>query len=74
MNIYTMLGPNVDAQFRAFFETAADKASPRRFTGEPLTGFGTLPEYPERSSQELRQEAEHREPPDPPWYASGEES
>jgi len=65
MDLFAALAndPNVDPALRRIFATpkpdvrvaAFDKASPRRFTGEPMTGFGDFEDdrtYEERAEDE----------------------
>lgn len=58
MNIFRKLAndPNVDPALRGLLGARLDKASPRRFTAEPITGFGSISDRGSERSREVRDE------------------
>ena len=48
--------PNVAPDFKAVLTRAADKASPRRFTGELPTGFGSIDTTSDEYSADRQQD------------------
>lgn len=56
MNILAALArdPNIDPALRRVLDTAHDKAAPRRFNDEPMSGFGDIGDVGSERWREVR--------------------